>query len=352
MKTNIQKLLVGASVALCVSAIGTNPASAASITGAEVTGTAPNNFEVWDVDQTVTCEAQFCLGSKGTDTSNLTDILAGTASAPGGNIELFKTSEVGFPDLESFLNYDKVTSLDIDFDDGTGITLSSLTAKDLFGSSLDTSYTSDTVATKWFNDAFDANVEEVISSVNSTLSSNPIIRPILGVGSQVDDEAQLYTAIVNGLTTLGYGSEASKFSSREAIFDTFLNQGGFQRSVDPNVAFVNKNGNNVEFGLAGHANLVFYAPDNIVGALEDVGIDFTLRASELVKVSYPGKEDIMYSFTGSSSNVASNDGSFNFTYVADPALKANTPSAPEPSFMLGSLLAAGGMFAAKRKQKK
>ncbi|MBE9128357.1 MULTISPECIES: NF038130 family PEP-CTERM protein [unclassified Coleofasciculus] len=327
MNGKIQKFLLGASVVAGVSAIATTPALAASITGASITGTAPNDFEVWDVDPNITCPAEVCLGSKGTDTSNLIGILGGTAPKPGGNVELFKSSETLA--LPNFLSYGEVTSLDVDFDDNTSVIFSSLTAKDLFGEGLETSYTADTVATKWFDDAFDAN-----------LAANNI------------DEKFLFT----GLSFLTGG----KFNDREDLYNAFLTNGGFQRTVDPNIAYVTKNGNEVGFGLAGHTNLLFYADKDpaLKAALDNLPFELTLRASELVKVSYSDQEDILYSFKGSPSNVASADNSFSFTY--DDPFEVNVPpgdptdppaSVPEPSAILG-LMAVGGLFAAQRKLKK
>jgi len=46
------------------------------------------------------------------------------------------------------------------------------------------------------------------------------------------------------------------------------------------------------------------------------------------------------------------DISFNLTQTAKPLSSTDTPSAPEPSFLLASLLAGGGLLNAKRKPKK
>ena len=326
MKQTIQKLLIGASVVVGASAIAITPASAITLSAAQVIGT---DFEVWDniggvPGTNCSATAAICLGSRGTDTSNIIDILAGTAPSPGGNIELFKSSETLA--LPNFLAYDQVTSLKTNFSDGTNVTFSSLTAQDLFGSTLNTSYSATTVATTWFNAAFDANLPSVLTALG------------------LPNEAALFDV----LSLFGYNSRAS-------LYNAFLSAGGFQRTVDPNIAFVNKEGNSVKFGLAGHSDLLFYAPPALRAFLARSGLN--LRASELVKVSYDGKEEILYSFVGSPSNVASNDKSFNFTYVGDPVIvdppviDPPTESVPEPSAVLG-LVAVGGLFAATRKFKK
>lgn len=334
MKGKIQKFLIGASVVVGVSAIATSSALAGTLTRATITGTAPNDFEVWDVDPSVICPAPVCLGSKGADSSDLLGILAGTAAQPGGNVELFKSSETF--SLPAFLAYDGVTSLKVDFvfDDSPqefSVILSSLTAVDLFGKALDTSFTADTVATRWFNEALDFN-----------LASNNVTENLL----------------FSGLAQFTGGAIAS----RADLYNQFLSRGGFQRAVDPNIAFftVTDTGEekSFEFGLAGHADLLFYAPQfpQLSAALA-LYPELTLRASELVKVAYPGAEagTVRYSFVGAKSNVASADGSFNYTYVIDPPFGGGDPedpptSVPEPSTMLG-LMAVGGLLAAQRKLK-
>ncbi len=324
MKGTIKKFLLGATVVAGMSAIAVSPASAISITSATVTGSAPTDFEVWDIGGTpgidCTITVTSCLQSSGTNVSNLLNVLDGTLASPGGNIELFKSSEQ--LNLANFLAYDKVTSLKTDFSDGTSVTFSSLTALDLFGAGLNTSYGANTVATEWFDDAFEAN-----------LQANNINENLLFFGLSLATNGQ--------------------FSNRADLYNAFLGAGGFQRAVDPNIAFVNKEGNNVKYGLAGHSDLLFYAPPQLKNAAAQFGL--TLRASELVKLSFDGKNEIAYSFTGSPSDVASNDGSFNFTYDGDPALvppqDPPTEKVPEPSAVLG-LVAVGGLFVATRKLKK
>ncbi len=326
MTRTIKKFLLSASMVAGMSAIAITPASAASLTSATVTGSAPTDFEVWDVGGTpgIDCPiaATSCLNSSGTNVSNLINVLDGTLASPGGNIELFKSSEQ--LNLANFLAYDNVTSLKTDFSDGTSVTFSSLTATDLFGAGLDTSYGASTVATQWFNAAFTANLSNVLTALS------------------LPNE----TALFNLLAPFGYTSRAS-------LYNAFLNAGGFQRAVDPNIAFVNKIGNNVKYGLAGHSDLLFYAPAALKAILAQKGV--SLQASELVKLSFDGKNEIAYSFTGAKSNVASKDGSFNFTYDGDPMLvppqDPPTEKVPEPSAVLG-LVAVGGLFVATRKRKK
>jgi len=72
-----------------------------------------------------------------------------------------------------------------------------------------------------------------------------------------------------------------------------------------------------------------------------------------------GQGDISLSIPGAAVNIpfletinVDADISFNLTQTAKPLSSTETPSAPEPSFLLASLLAGGGLLRAKRKQKK
>ncbi|RMH78204.1 MAG: PEP-CTERM sorting domain-containing protein [Cyanobacteria bacterium J007] len=337
----LKNLLLSASVIAGVGAMASAPAFAASLSGASLSGTGSNtyginpaaDFEIWDYAP----GSSSVLESYGTNTSNLLGVLGGTGSSPGGNVELFRSSEVGLNNSE-FLNYDGVSSLDVSFDDGTSLTFSSLTAQDLFGSSLDTSYSGNTLAVQWFNDAWNANVGNVMTGVNNILAADPGLQMmanfVFGIGPTVDNESELFTILefVGG----------SEYSSRENLFDAFYNAGGFQRTVDANIAYVKKDGDRVNWGLAGHADLLFYAPAEIQGLLSNAGI--SLQASELVKVN----DEIFYTFAGVGSDVIGDDGiSFNMTYEGGTTVAA---AVPEPSVMLG-LMAVGGLVAASKRRK-
>ena len=318
MKGIVKKILLSASVVASLGGIASLPAEAAILNSANITGTdatSANDYIKYDF------VAPNTLGpSPG---ANLVNLLGGNVNAPTGNVELFATSEVGFPSLASFLNYDKVTTLNVGFDDGSKATFSSLTATDLFGAAKNTAYTADTLATQWFNAAFSAN----FAANSAQLAS-------FGITNE--------TSLFNVLSIFGY-------SSRADIYNLFLNAGGFQRAVDPNIAYVTKDGNTVSFGLAGHLNLLNKVP-GVPTAFQNF---LNFQASELVKVAYNSDpSEVFYSFNGTPSGLTSNDttNSFNATYP----FSFNVPpqqSVPEPSAVLG-LIAVGGLFVAKRKLQK
>ncbi|HEY9597636.1 MAG TPA: NF038130 family PEP-CTERM protein [Cyanophyceae cyanobacterium] len=321
----IQKLLIGASVIAGTSAIATSPAFAISLTGASVTGVKGVDYFLYErVSNPNSATTDFTVLNNGAD---LQTVLEGSCSVggqfipsksckkgePGGNVELFANSET--LSLNAFLGYTKATSLSGNLG-SKSITLSSLTAKDWFGSNLDTSYGAKNLANEWFNAALSAY------NVNDNL---------LGL---------------LGLTKAG-------------IFNAALNNGVFQRFSDPNIAYVSQDDatSKLEVGLIGHFN----ALDLVLGYLDPSDkqlLSFYLQgkpvqASELVKITYDGETKYHYSFSAAKSGLREQGDQVSHTGIYDPQLTSDTEteSVPEPSAILG-LIGVGGLFAAKRKLQK
>jgi hypothetical protein len=334
MKTNIQKLLVGASVALCVSAIAANPASAASLTNPQVIGEKGVDYFIYEhvPNPDPTASTDFTRLNNDAD---LETVLQGSCSVggafvpsnsckkgePGGNVELFANSErLSF---DEFLDYTTVTSLTGDLGDKS-ITLSSLTATDWFGETLDTSYGVNNLANEWF--------EAALTSY--------------GIDNQL---LKMANTFVNKIP-----------SNKTTLFNQFRDNGGFQRFSDPNIAYVDMDDMTgaLEVGLTGHYDAVDLIFDGLTDqhkGLLSIFLDGKpVQAAELVKIDYEGETTYHYSFSAAESGLLEQGDMMSHTGIYDPELTSNAEveEAPEPSFILGSLLAAGGMFAAKRKQKK
>lgn len=334
MKTNIQKLLVGASVAMGVSAIATNPALAASLTNPKVTGVKGVDYLIYEYvpNPDLTATTDF---TKLNNDADLETVLQGSCSVggafipsnsckkgePGGNVELFANSEQ--LSLDEFLNYTTVTSLTGDIGDKS-ITLSSLTATDWFGETLETGYGVDNLANKWFEAA---------------LTSYGIDDQLLGFANM------LIPTIPN---------------NKASLFSEFRDNGGFQRFSDPNIAYIDINDTtaSLEVGLAGHFNAVDLIFDDLNDQQKNLLSVFLqgkpIQAAELVKIDYNGETTYHYSFSAAKSGLLEQGDMMSHTGLYDPELPTNgeVEKVPEPSLVLGSLLAAGGMFGAKRKQKK
>jgi hypothetical protein len=330
MKTTFKTLMIGASMAVGMSAIAA-PANAGSLTNAVITGTDIIKYKVNQSNQTVA-----------DSTASLSDILTGDSSSPTGNVELFASSErtplsptstanatQRFVALGSFLGYNQVTSLSGEIG-GKQITLSSLTASDWFGGSASSALQS-------LNSAL-----TITNQTNRTIALNAAINP-------------LYNS--SNLATTWFNSALSTYNvtPTQALFNQFLLAGGFQRFSDPNISYVNQDDTTgqIKIGLAGHYDAT---------ALLGLRPDGTLRqASELVKVSYNnGPSQIRYNFTATQSGLVSNDGtnSHNGNYevfvegVAPQSQRVgNLQAVPEPSVMLG-LLGVAGVFVTQRKSKK
>lgn len=276
----IQKLFIGASV---VAGIGAGVAAPAFAAGFTVTG---SDYYLYDVDGNQTYK---------NSNADLNEILKGDSSNPGGNIELFASSE---SKPANFLAAPVSLSGEVG---GKTLTLSSLNADDWFGAGkTTTTYGADNLANKWFN----------------ALLTNT------GKGSLVGTSSGLL--------------------SGKSLFNSFLTAGGFQRTSDPNISYINTVGSDINIGLAGHYNI-----GDVYGAAFN-----GFQASEVVKYTYDGVTDYLFGFTATQSGLTEkSDGkSHSGNYeVKIAGVIDDTASVPEPSTVLG-LAAVGGLFASARRK--
>ncbi|MDY6781087.1 MAG: NF038130 family PEP-CTERM protein [Cyanobacteriota bacterium] len=311
MKGKIQQWVMGASMTASAIAIASTSASAFTITG-------NNDYLLFDV-----CPPNFTCVNPNAD---IDSVLAGDSSAPGGNVELFASSEND--DLASFLTSNARTSIEGTVA-GKSIVVSSLTATDWFGSGLDTSYTADTFATKWFNEFYQ----------NSGLAANEtLIKGVLA--AQTGQSSWLL---------------APSAAVRQAVYNAYLSDQvkGFQRSSDPNVSYITTSGNDLLIGLAGHYDVKdFYS--SILGPLA-VLINDGFQVSEVVKVNYGGVEELLYSFNATQSGLVNAAGvgadGRSHTGNYEVSMGDVITDVPEPSAMLG-LLGLTGFVVAGRKARK
>ncbi len=292
MKSAVKKLLLATSIAAGMGGMFSAPALADSLTNATIGGSAANDYFVYDSD-----------GSKTFTTDktpeNLQTVLGGNATDPTGNVELRASSE----EAEFSVNeWRKNTTLEGKIG-GQDITLSSLTLDDW----LSTDARGRSLGERWFNDALQAN----------------------GFGILLDRMFRdQYSQALN----------------------MFAGQGGFQRFSDPNISYVNQDDSTglIRIGLAGH----FDATDFLLAGLgEDErnmvnrfrSTNAPIQASEIVKVSYRGVTDYLYSFNASKSGLTEKvDGrSHNGNYEV-------TMAVPEPSVILGLLTVAGMVVSQRR----
>lgn len=304
MKSTVKKLFIATSIAAGMGGIFTAPAFAGNLTNATISGSAANDYYVYDSDATNTF-----ITNKTEE--NVQKVLGGNITNPKGNVELAASSE----DKNSF-DFTKNTTLTGQIG-GQNITLSSLTSNDW----ATTDASGMTFAQRWFNDALTAN----------------------GFGS-----------LLGG----GFGE---KLVYNKA-FSKFTSGGGLQRFSDPNISYVNQDDSTglISIGLAGHfdaTNLLMKSLNSfeqgIVNKFRDPNkIGTPMQASEIVKVNYNGVTDYLYSFTATKSGfIEASDGkSHNGNY--EVTLAGVPPTAvPEPSLMLG-LLTVTGMFVSQRRVKK
>ncbi|BAZ28969.1 hypothetical protein NIES4074_14060 [Cylindrospermum sp. NIES-4074] len=285
MKKTFERLAIGASMAIGLGAIATTPANAVSITGVNIGGTAPSDYWVYDANNVNT----FLVPST---PANAQKVLDGNATKPTGNVELAASSETaGF-------NFNKYTTLEGKIG-GKDITLSSLTASDWFntGSGLNYNYGANNLATRWFKD-FLAKAGQASS-------------PLAGLA-----------------------------------YSNFFNLKGFQRTSDPNISYVNQDDITglIKIGLAGHLDLkAYYASDPLFGQFAQL-LPNKFQASEVVKYTYDGKTDFLYSFSATPTGLTVTGGSDTLSHNGnyEVTIKGVPPkTVPEPTTIVGILVVAG-----------
>jgi hypothetical protein len=311
-----EQLLIGASVAVGMSAAITLPATAAGLTGATISG---NDYYLYDVNGSQTYLNQ---------SASLDSILQGNSSNPGGNIELFASSE-NQSGLTAFMS-GQTTSISGTVG-GQNLTLSSLNANDWFwdGSKINTSYGANNLANRWFTEFWDKGVTE-------TVKTN-------GVAIQT-------TKTVFG-TPMVINVNLNAAQARAFAFDKFNSIGGFARASDPNISYIYEDNNDIKIGLAGHYDLkAFYTQDSQYSWLAPYLVD-GFQASEVLKYTYGDTTDYLYSFNATRSGLLETDGwSHNGNYEVKIAGVVQSKDVPEP--ITGLIAAAGLGGAAMRRMKK
>jgi hypothetical protein len=272
-----------------MTAIGSAPAFAGTLTNPQFGGTAASDYLSYCSNGSSTFAGDTC-------TDSLSTILSGNSSAPGGNIELAKSSE------QAGFDFTKNTTLTGTIG-GKDIVISSLTQADW----MTDMGNGKTLLSQWLDDAF------LVNNVPS------FVKPLVQAA--------------------------------------FVSNNGMQRFSDPNISYVNQDNatGEISIGLAGHWNASDMLKEAIGNSPLANFVPTTVKASELVKVIYDnGPAKFLYSFTATESGQANNSGvgadgiSHNGNYEVKLAGVPVT-SVPEPSTML-ALMAVGGLFATKKRK--
>lgn len=292
----INKLAIATSVAVGMTAIGSAPAFALSLTNPQFGGSAASDYLLYCSDGSSTFAGDTC-------TDSLSTILSGNSSAPGGNIELAASSEQGGFDFSQNTTLTGTIG-------GKDIVISSLTQADW----ITDMGNGKTLLSQWLDDAFLAN------SVDIPASLKPAFQQAFVANNGMQRFSDPNISYINKNETTGEISIglAGHFNASEMLKASFGDATVFGRRL---------------------ADLV---PDEV-------------QASELVKVVYNnGPAQFLYSFAATESGQVNNrgvgadgvshDGNYEVKLAGVPVT-----SIPEPSTMF-ALLAVGGLFTtAKRK---
>lgn len=318
MKGIAQKLLIGTSAFMGMTAMATAPALAGSLTGASVSGT-----------HLIYGEVNCAISTSGTCTQISADS-AQTVLDNLGNVELG-----GNTSNSSTADFANATTLTGDVD-GVAVTFSSLTSTDWFGADGTTAYGDDDFANTWFDAALAAYSITDAGLVDAVYNA---------------------TLAATGGNTIAANIAAASAPTSESLFDRFLADGGFQRFSDPNIASVEGDGNGgLEVVLAGHFDgteqFFSYLSSGETAIVNTILNGQPLQISEVVKVNYNGQTSFQYGFSATPSGVVEiSDGvSHDGNYTLSQVYSVDEPEGvPEPSTILG-LMAIGGLVAASKRK--
>ncbi len=282
----LSKLLFLATSTLTLVSLYARSAQAGRITEASVSN--EGTFILYCPDGSTAFGSGPLLGNEQRGTCSLNESLEGSATSPGGAIELNANSENGG-------GIDTATTLTGNLNN-IAITLSSLTTED------------------W--DAF---------------------------GMEWLTQLMLKYTVISGITETN-NSFYSVFS------ETYK-----ARFSDPNISYVNQNDvtGTVNIGLAGRYDAAGILPEIFTGLLREEyrGEDAkSIQISEIVKYTYNGKTDYLWSFEATRSGLAgsndqaSNSGNYEVSFLGTPV-----STVPEPANLLGLMAVAS--FVATRKRK-
>jgi peroxiredoxin family protein len=319
MKNTLKKVAIAVSMAASVGAIATAPAQAGSLKNATIGGTAASDYLVYDSNATQTYIVPNTQNTQANQ-ANVQKVLDGDAAKPTGNVELRASSE------QANFDFNQNTTLTGKIG-GYNLTLSSLTATDWFGTGLNKTYGANNLANTWFNQFYNA------AGINESAAKS----------------------------ALKLSSKATSSDVRSAVFNTFLGIKGFERSSDPNISYVNQDDNTgfINIGLAGHYDLkAAYNQTNASGKKISPFAAFAplvkdgFQASEVVKYTYNGTTDYLYSFSATDSGLKNSAGAgadgISHSGNYGLSIKAAKRKVPEPSALLG-LLGVAGIVVTQRK---
>ncbi len=319
MKRAIKKLLLATSIAVGMGGMFTAPALAGSLINSSIGGSAADDYYLYKLDGTNTSFD---------NNANLQDVLSGDKVNPGGNVELAASSE------EGEFDFTKNTTLEGQIG-GKDIIFSSLTEDDWNTQNYKGSGKS--FGEFWFEEALEANEFEYLLETPSFAITNPF---------GVDD-----------------------------LFSAFKSKVGLKRFSDPNISYVNQDiTGKISIGLAGHYDAKgipllesllavaegFRESDDSSENETPKPKPIPIQVSEVVKVTYNGKTEFLYSFNADKTGLTDIDDGFSHNGNYEVQIQGEKPEnlkhsrtakVPEPSVMLG-LLGVAGVFVSKRKVKK
>ncbi|AFY84692.1 NF038130 family PEP-CTERM protein [Oscillatoria acuminata] len=289
----VKKLAIATSVAVGMTAIGSAPAFAGTLTNPQFGGTAASDYLSYCSNGSSTYAGPTC-------TDSLSTILSGNSSAPGGNIELAASSEQGGFD------FTKNTALTGKIG-GKDIVISSLTQSDW----MSVLGNGKTLLSQWLDDAFLAH----------------------SISSEFKPFVQQAFLANNGM---------QRFSDPNI---SYVNQDNATGEISIGLAGHFNASNMLKEALGNHPLLSLFVP-NEVKASELVKVIYDNGPAKFL-YSFTATDALQANKHGVGADGVSHNGNYEVKLAGVPVT-----SVPEPSTML-ALMAVGGLVAtSKRKSAK
>lgn len=225
--------------------------------------------------------------------ASLLTVLQGSASAAGGNVELFASSDSGgflSPLNGSPFALVAPTVLTATFDNAQAVNVRSLNGNDWFtvaaGGGYDISYGANNLANLWFGDFLGALVSQGNAFVPAFIAGN-----------------------------------------EQNLYNSFLANGGFAQLSDPNISYIHLAPGTVTVGLGGFLDAIPQVAPLIGSTEQDLRLLFPegLQISELAIVD----EVVVYSFSAVQSGVSLDDGVNSYSATYEQTMSA----VPEPGYI-------------------
>ncbi|HEY9639327.1 MAG TPA: NF038130 family PEP-CTERM protein [Coleofasciculaceae cyanobacterium] len=337
MLRKLQKFAIAA-IAASTGAILTSPAIAGTLTKAGISGTASNDYLIYDANSTET----FVVPNT---SANLQKVLEGNSSKPTGNVELAASSEkTGFDFTKSTSLTGKLGGLDL--------TISSLTVDDWMSDVGGTTF-----GQKWFNETLSNNgfgnlsilqKDLLFSSFKEYGGFQRFSDPNISYINQDDQTGLIRIGLAGHLNATPLLTQSVDQLTAKLQQDLTKAKADLAKlPKNPPAGPVKTAKQQLESAITSLNSSLL-----LVEGMKTTLSAQTIQASEIFKYAYNGKTGYGYSFSATQSGLKAADDRTSHTGNYEVTFQGVPPeTVPEPSAVLG-LIGFGSVLVVRRQMQK